>query len=144
MGYRFVKAIMKEQQAVFGGESSGHLLFPETGYAESPLLALGQILLYADRYKSLSKSLASLISREKIPLKNYEVNDTEGIIERIIQQYADYDQDMTDGIRINAQDRRFLVRKSNSEPLLRLFVEAKSRDKAEELQKEVEQLIMSY
>jgi len=139
--YRFVKATMKEHKAVFWWESSGHLLFPEVWYAESPLLALAYVLCYVDGYESIEHAVGEMSHWIKPPLKNYHVKDKDWAIERIKEEFKDYELNLLDWVRVDWPDRWLIARKSNSEPLLRVFVETKSQEKCSELMKQLDWII---
>src|SRR5207248_5190964 len=125
VGHSFIKAIMKETGAVFGGEHSGHYYFREHYNADSGLVASMVVL---DRMSKAGRPLSELLA----PLDRYadsgelnsEVADKEGTIERIAAAYRDGREDRLDGLTVEYDRWWFNVRPSNTEPLLRLNVEA--------------------
>jgi phosphomannomutase len=138
VGHSFVKQIMAETGAVFGGEHSGHYYFREHYNADSGLVAA---MVVMDQMSKAGKPLSELLS----PLRRYfdsgetnsEVEDLGGMIERIASAYETGRQDRLDGLTVDFDDWWFNVRPSNTEPLLRLNVEAKTeellKDKTAEL-----------
>ncbi len=139
VGHSFIKQVMAETGAVFGGEHSGHYYFRDNYRADSGLIAAVVVL------EQLSKAGLPL-SKLLEPFRRYkssgEINtpvvDQQGAIERIAAAFAEGRQDRTDGLTVEFDDWWFNVRPSNTEPLLRLNVEAKT----EELLKEGTQAVL--
>lgn len=73
---------------------------------------------------------------------NYKVTDKEAVLENIKKAYEAYDQDYTDGVRVNFEDGWFLVRPSNTEPKMRMYIEASTQAICEERVKELEQYLV--
>jgi phosphomannomutase len=138
VGHSFIKQIMADTGAVFGGEHSGHYYFRENYRADSGLIAsvvvLEQLSL-ADR--PLSEVLAPFRRYHASGEINSRVEDQQGAIEEIAAAYADGRQDRTDGLTVEFDDWWFNVRPSNTEPLVRLNVEARTdellRQKTDEI-----------
>ena len=139
-GHAFIKERMRALDAIYGGEMSAHHYFRDFGYCDSGMLPW----LLACRLMSLSGLKLSALCNERMaayPVSgeiNSKVRDPEAVIARIEQQYADGAKDFTDGISIEYPDYRFNLRKSNTEPVLRLNVETRGdegllRQKTEEL-----------
>jgi phosphomannomutase len=127
VGHSFIKAVMASTGAIFGGEHSGHYYFRDNYRADSGLIAalvVLEVLSRADR--PLSEVLA--------PYRRYadsgEINrriegaDPKAVIERVAEHYPAELRDWTDGLTIDTPDWWFNLRPSNTEPLLRLNVEA--------------------
>lgn len=138
VGHAFMKATMRRLNAPFGGEVSGHYYFRKHWFADSGMIAFVQILnaLMAD-----SRPASALVA----PLKryfstgeiNFHVEDKDGAIAQITKKFADGKQDTLDGITIEYADWWCNVRKSNTEPVLRLNLEAKSAAKRDWALKEI-------
>jgi len=139
-GHAFIKANMRALDAVYGGEMSAHHYFRDFGYCDSGMLPW----LLACRLMSLSGQPLSRLCDERMaayPVSgeiNSKVADPDAVIARIERRYADGARDFTDGVSIEYPDYRFNLRKSNTEPVLRLNVETRGnehllRDKTEEL-----------
>jgi phosphomannomutase len=138
VGHSFVKAVMAETGAAFGGEHSGHYYFRDNYFADSGLIAA---VLVLEQLSIEDAPLSSVLA----PFRRYhasgEINtkvvDQAGKIEELAGAYADGRADRTDGLTIEFDDWWFNVRPSNTEPLLRLNVEARTeellRGKTEEL-----------
>lgn len=141
--YKNVKKVMMDEQAVFWWELSGHLLFPETWYAESPLLALWHILSVLPYHKTFSSMIATYTHRIKKPVTNYAVDDKASVLQAIKEQYADYALNELDWIRIDSDNWWLLVRPSSTEPKLRTYIEARDPAQIETLTAELEKIIWS-
>jgi phosphomannomutase len=125
VGHAFMKKALAEKKGVFGGELSGHFYFKDNYYCDSGLLALIFVLnaLTADA-KSLSELIEPLKRFHASGERNFENDDKEGTIQRLAQEYADGEVDYLDGITVQYEHWWFNVRMSNTEPLLRLNIEA--------------------
>jgi len=129
VGHSFIKQVMAETGAVFGGEHSGHYYFRDNWRADSGLIAALIVLA------QLSAARAPL-SEMRRPFERYaqsgeintEVADPAATIDRIARQFADAEQDRLDGLTVDFGSWWFNLRPSNTEPLLRLNLEASDRE----------------
>jgi phosphomannomutase len=126
VGHSFIKAVMAERDAVFGGEHSGHFYFRDLWNADSGMLAALHVLAALGTQDGpLSAMLAPYARYAASGEINSTVADQHAKLEEIKDQYADHDQDEMDGLTVDLGDGVwFNVRPSNTEPLLRLNVEA--------------------
>jgi phosphomannomutase len=132
VGHSFIKALMREHDAIFGGEHSGHFYFRDNWYADSGLIAFLTMLELLSRERaSLSEYLDPLDSRVRSGEVNTEVDDIEGTMARVRDRFRDGSIDTLDGLTIEYPDWWFNVRPSNTQPLLRLNVEADNREELE-------------
>jgi phosphomannomutase len=126
VGHAFIKRRMREVDAVFAGEVSGHYYFRDFSYADSgliPALMVLEILSASDR--PLSEMVAALRERYHISGEiNSTVDDPGAAIDRLRARYADGRQAEVDGLSVAFDDWHFNVRPSNTEPLLRLNLES--------------------
>ncbi|MBV8459736.1 MAG: phosphomannomutase/phosphoglucomutase [Candidatus Eremiobacteraeota bacterium] len=145
VGHSIIKGIMRERNAIFGGEHSGHFYFRDHYYADSGLIALLLVLaLVSDEGKPLSELLAPLDRRHRSGEINSEVGDIKAKLAQIERRYADAQAiDHLDGVTIQYDDWWFNVRPSNTEPLLRLNVEADTPELLASKRDEVLALIRS-
>jgi phosphomannomutase len=142
VGHSFIKQVMADTGAVFGGEHSGHYYFRENYRADSGLIAAVVVL---ERLSRWSEPLSAVLA----PFKRYHdsgeinslVDDQEAKIEELASAYEDGRPDRTDGLTVEFEDWWFNVRPSNTEPLLRLNVEAKTGGLLEEKTSELLELI---
>ena len=139
-GHAFIKERMRQENAIYGGEMSAHHYFRDFGYCDSgmiPWLLVASLLCVEG--KNLSELVEDRIAAFPISGEiNNRVADPDAIIERIEKRYGEGTKDSTDGLSIAFADYRFNIRKSNTEPLLRLNVESRRdidllREKTEEL-----------
>jgi phosphomannomutase len=133
VGHSFIKRVMAETGAVFGGEHSGHFYFRENYHADSGMITSAVALqLLSDAGEPLSELLAPFIRYFDSGEINSEVNDKQARIEAVAKALADGRQDRLDGLTVEFEDWWCNVRPSNTEPLLRLNVEARSADVLQE------------
>lgn len=139
VGHSHIKAIMREENAVFGGEHSGHFYFRDNYYADSGLIALLVLLELLSRENApLSQLLAPIDRRFRTGEINSAVTDVTGTLRALETRYADAREiDHLDGVTISYDDWWFNVRPSNTEPLLRLNLEADDRATMERKRDEV-------
>lgn len=129
VGHSFIKADMRRLNAIFGGEHSGHFYFRDFWYADSGLIALLVMLeLLSEEGKRPAELLAPIDWRSRSGEINSHVTDANARMEAITAHFADAEIDRLDGITISYSDWWCNVRPSNTEPLLRLNVEADSAD----------------
>jgi phosphomannomutase len=132
---------MREVGAWFAGEVSGHYFFAPH-YAESALRAMGYMLrVIKQQNAAVSEIVAPYLRYAKTAEINFEVADKETAIARIKEQYHDAEINELDGIRIDYPDWWANVRPSNTEPKLRLNMEADTPELLAEKQAEIELLI---
>jgi phosphomannomutase len=126
VGHAFFKIRMRETDAVFGGEVSGHYYFRDFYCADSGTIpALLMLELVSREGRSLTELLAEFRSKYFISGEiNSEVDDQEAKMEEIAERYSDGEITRLDGISIDFPDWHFNVRPSNTEPLLRLNLES--------------------
>jgi phosphomannomutase len=133
VGHSFIKQVMAETGAVFGGEHSGHYYFRDNYYADSGLIAgvlvLGEMSSSGQRLSDLLAPFRRYVASGEI---NSVVDDPTGRIEAIAERFAEGRQDRTDGLTVEFPDWWANVRASNTEPLLRLNVEARKQPLLEE------------
>jgi len=131
VGHAFIKRQMRQEDALFAGELSGHYYFRDHYYTESSVMAALHImsLLKGKKKSELVKPLRKYFQSGEL---NATVRDANGIIGRMEKKYARGSKiSHLDGLRVDYADWWFNVRKSNTEPLLRLNVEAKTRREME-------------
>ena len=144
VGHSFIKQRMLETGAVFGGEHSAHYYFLKNFRADSGLIAS---MLMLDELSRLGTDLSSA----RKPFERYassgeintHVGDTEAVIERIAGEYAGFAQDRLDGLTVDCGHWWFNLRPSNTEPLLRLNLEAPTRDECDQRVADVLALVTS-
>ncbi len=145
-GHSFVAKKMKEEDALFGGEISAHFYFKKNYYSDNGMIPLLMVLeLLSINKEKLSSLLDYYRNTYTVtPEINYTVNSIDENLERIENFYKDMSGvkiSHFDGVSIEFDNWRFNLRGSNTEPLIRLNLETRSKDIFEEKLKEVESLI---
>jgi phosphomannomutase len=146
VGHAFFKQAMREREAAFGGEVSGHYYFREFWCADSGTLpALLVLELLSIEGRRLSELVGELRSKYFISGEiNSEVSDQQAKMREIAERYSDGEIDWLDGVSVDYPEWHFNVRPSNTEPLLRLNLESLvSREDMERRRDEVLELIRS-
>ncbi|CAM3495606.1 phosphoglucosamine mutase [Aquirufa ecclesiirivi] len=124
---------MKAQKAIIGGEGNGGVIFPESHYGRDALVGIGLFLTHlANSGKKISELRASypayVISKNKIELSaNLNVDL---ILDSIAKAYQEYNVNTIDGVKIDFPDGWVHLRKSNTEPIIRIYAEASTEEQA--------------
>ncbi|MDD4661988.1 MAG: phosphomannomutase/phosphoglucomutase, partial [Candidatus Pacebacteria bacterium] len=142
IGHSFIKEIMKKEKVYLGGEYSGHFYLNNKYCFEAPFFILFTLL---EQMKLTSKKISELV----LPYQkyyhsgeiNFKVENKEEIIKKIEKKYSDGKKTKIDGIRVDYDDYWFLVRASNTEPILRLIIEANTKKLLKEKEEELKKLI---
>ena len=126
---------MQEVGAVLGGEGNGGVIVPDLHYGRDALAGTAIILQHlANEGRRLSEMRADLpeytISKNKTPIGKV---DPDSVLKLMARRYSDQDIDTTDGLKINFPGEWVHLRKSNTEPIIRIYSEAAGRDEAEQL-----------
>lgn len=126
VGHAFIKARMREIDAIFAGEVSGHYYFKDFSYADTGLVpALLVLELLAQSGKKLSELVAGFREQYHISGEiNSTVLDPAAVFDTLRERYADGSQTEVDGLSVSYEDWHFNVRSSNTEPLMRLNLES--------------------
>ncbi len=145
-GHAFIKERMRQENGLYGGEMSAHHYFRDFGYCDSGMIPWLLICSLLSRTgKPLSQLVNDMMSAYPVSGEiNRKVQDADAIIGKIEKLYAGGSKDATDGLSIAFDDYRFNIRKSNTEPLLRLNVESRGdydlmKKKTEELLRHIEE-----
>ena len=138
VGHAFIKAQMKEEKAVFAGELSGHFYFSENFNAESSALAALRIM---NLINNSGKRFSGIVDELKVYAQSGEINrkvtDPDKIIKKIEEKYGDGKVYHLDGLSVEYEGWWFNIRKSNTEPVLRINLEADTKELMEEKTEEV-------
>ncbi len=148
-GYAIMRPLMRKIGSVFGGETSSHFFYKDLYYADSSMATIALILeILSESEKTLDQLLEPF--RQKYFLSgeiNYKVDDADVILSKVEKTYQSkgYEIDELDGIAVeDGRNWHFSLRKSNTEPLVRLNVEGKSQDIVDNKVNEVLKLIKDY
>lgn len=131
-----VVEMMKDRQAVIGGEGNGGIIFPDLHYGRDALVGIALFLSHLARFNGpVSRLRASypnyFMSKNKIELTP-EI-DVDRILEKIKEKYGKEEINTIDGVKIDFQDKWVHLRRSNTEPIIRIYAEADSKTKVDSL-----------
>ncbi|RZV60146.1 MAG: phosphoglucosamine mutase [Flavobacteriaceae bacterium] len=131
-----VVELMKKNNAVIGGEGNGGIIYPELHYGRDSLVGVALFLsLLAEKNMKVSELRSSYpdyyMSKKKIQLT--PGLDVDGILSTMTERYKDEDIKTIDGVKIDFPDNWVHLRKSNTEPIIRIYTEAKSQKEADGL-----------
>lgn len=145
-GMTIIAGRMKQEDAVFAGEMSSHFYFKENYYRDNGIIPLLLILEMISKYsKTLSQLAFPYTSKYFISGElNFETQKKDEIIKNAEEKYSDGDVEHIDGLSVAYNDWRFNLRKSNTEPLLRLNIEAKNEKVCHDKTEELVKLIKSF
>jgi phosphomannomutase len=142
VGHALIKPLMKKYNAVFGGEHSGHFYFRNNWFADSGLIALLVCLeLISEENQPLSALVKSIDPYFRSGEINSRVDDIPKKLKEIEERYSSGKIDHLDGVTVDFGDWWFNVRPSNTEPLLRLNIEANTKGRLEGKKEELLKLI---
>lgn len=135
-----VVALMKETNAIIGGEGNGGVIYPESHYGRDALVGIGLFLTALAHAKmSMTAFRASfpnyVISKNKLELT--PETDVDAVLEALKSNYAQQEIDLTDGVKIYFEKEWVHLRKSNTEPIVRIYSEAQTKEKADALAQEI-------
>lgn len=134
VGHALIKPLMRQHNAIFGGEHSGHFYFRDFWYADSGMIAF---LVCLELISLDGRPLHEIVKQIDPYFRSGELNSKVGsipeVIDKVKKTFADGEQDMLDGLTVQYEDWWFNLRGSNTEPLLRLNVEANSKEKLSEV-----------
>ncbi len=122
----FVREVI-EANGLLAGEVSTHLLFKEYGTIEMPLAGLYYLLKALEKYNNASEMIAEFNTYARGQVLQFITDKKDETIEAIKEKYSTYEQITIDGIRIEAPEWWFCVRKSGTEPMLKVAIEGKDR-----------------
>jgi phosphomannomutase len=144
VGHSFAKRLLRERDGLYGGELAGHYYFREHFYCDSALMAALLVLcILTHEGRPLSGLITGIRRYHSSGEINFRVADKDRIIARVRERYRDGQLNELDGIRVDYPSWWFNLRKSNTEPLLRLVVEAQSAQELGERREELQSLFRS-
>ncbi len=145
VGHSYIKQVMAETGAVFGGEHSGHYYFAANFKADSGMLAMLVLLQVlsesGQKLSELRKEVEPYVASGEI---NLRVEDRLGAIEAVSKGFSDAAQDRLDGLTVSWDDMWFNLRPSNTEPYVRLNAEGPDRDSVDALVSQVRALMAGF
>lgn len=126
VGHTFISRRLKEINGIFGAENSGHYFFRENFYADSGIISfLVMLQILSNGKKALSVLTSNFKKYVATPEINFKIKEPENFIKKIAQNFEGYEMNWLDGLTVETSDFWLNLRASNTEPLLRLNIEAK-------------------
>ena len=144
VGFVNVRDGLLKNNGIMGGELSGHYCFKDNYYMDSGMLVFLILLQLASKQepKLISEIVKELTPYAKSPELNFKVENKTAILEKVKEEFKDGKQDYLDGVTVEYENWWFNVRPSNTEPLLRLTIEADKKEILEEKIKELTEIIV--
>ncbi|MBT3297579.1 phosphomannomutase/phosphoglucomutase [archaeon] len=144
VGHTLIKAEMRKQNSIFSAECSGHIFYRENNFAESSILTILMMLKFVTK-----KDLVKIIDHysDKFPLSgefNFVVDGVDEVLDVVKGKYGHCEIKEFDGVEVLGDGWRASIRNSNTQPVLRLNVEASSRDLMNVKFEEMKSLILQY
>jgi phosphomannomutase len=144
VGHAFMKKALRDSHAIFGGELSGHFYYRDNFCADSGMITFVHMLNIISQSDSPVSELANPLRRYSPSGEiNFQVEDKKAKMDELAKRYRDGQVDWLDGVTVGFKDWWFNCRPSNTEPLLRLTVEAKTPEMLQEKLKEIESMLGS-
>ena len=143
-GHAFMKDRMRNENGLFAGELSGHYYFRENFYCDNGVIPF---LLVLEHLSTESKPFSEIVARYTAGHYmsgelNFRVKDIKAVISKVQERYrSEGTEDFTDGYSLETPEWRFNIRASNTEPLLRLNIEARKTELVDQIKKEIEKII---
>ncbi len=142
VGHSFIKEQMRNENICFAGELSGHFFFRENFFTDSADLAILKVLsLVSKQDKKMSELIKEIKKYYHSGEINKEIKNKDEIFERLRKKYSNLELLTIDGLTFQDKDYWFNVRASNTEPLIRLTVEADTKEKMQQKVKEIQELL---
>lgn len=137
---------MRHHDAVIGGEGNGGVIYPRINFGRDSLVGMALVLhLLAESGKSVSELLDTLprysIVKEKLDCSSQRIP---AVLRMLRQEYAKFPIDTRDGVKVMLPDGWFLVRGSNTEPIVRIVAEARSEEQARKIISDVYEQVMNF
>jgi phosphomannomutase len=142
VGFVNVREGLLKNNGIMGGELSGHYCFKDNFYMDSGMISFLVLLsIFSKDQRKVSEIAKELEPYFKSAETNFKIKDKDAILEKVKQKYSDGKQDFLDGVTVEYKDWWFNVRPSNTEPLLRLTIEADTKELLAEKLKELTKFI---
>jgi len=144
-----VVQMMKDKDAVIGGEGNGGIIYPDLHFGRDALVGVALFLTHLSLWDNGNAKISQLrdsypkyfMSKNKIVLS--EGIDIQYILDKLSMEFKNEDTNAIDGLKIDFEDEWVHLRKSNTEPIIRIYSESKSLEKAEALSKKIMDMIMA-
>ena len=135
-----VVEMMKKHNAVIGGEGNGGIIYPAIHYGRDALVGIALFLTLLAKSKKTCSQLRSTYPNYEISKNKMELTkdmNVDSILEQMAEKYKDYEVSTIDGVKINIEKEWVHLRKSNTEPIIRVYSESKDLDSANKLAQKI-------
>jgi phosphomannomutase len=144
VGEAHVVALMKKTNAVIGGEGNGGVIYPELHYGRDALVGIALFLTQLTIENTTVSALKSkypnwLMRKDKITLS--KTTDTDALLKKIATHFSDEQVTTIDGVKVDFPQGWIHIRKSNTEPIIRIYAEAKTESELDQLVTAIETLV---
>ncbi len=142
-----VVAKMKETNAVIGGEGNGGVIYPALHYGRDALVGIALFLTYLAKSGKTASALRNSYPSYFMAKQKVELTpdiDTEAILNKVKERFNEQQITDIDGVKIDFPDKWVHLRRSNTEPIIRIYSEAHSMEEAEEIGKQIINLIKEF
>jgi phosphomannomutase len=145
VGHTFIQRRLREENGIFGIETSGHYYFDDHFYSDSAVISFLTVLnILSSQNKRISVLAAEFNKYIAIPETSFNVENPDEFIKKIAQNFEGYETDWLDGLTVRTSDFWLNLRPSNTEPLVRLNIEAKNELILERVKRDVIDLINKF
>jgi len=142
VGHAYMKKALRDSHAVFGGELSGHFYYRDNYWADSGMITLVHLLnIVSSTNVPVSELIKPLRRYHSSGEVNFEVDDKKGKMDELARKFSSGEFDYLDGVTIRYKDWWFNCRASNTEPLLRLNIEANNKEVLKKMFAEITALL---
>lgn len=138
---------MKEVGAIIGGEGNGGVIFPELHYGRDALVGIALFLSFLAKQQTTVSSLKKKYTNYVMSKKKIELSpdwDTDALLSEVIHAFSKERITTIDGVKIDFNDSWVHLRKSNTEPIIRIYAEAKTNERIEEVIQKIEEAIDAF
>ena len=135
-----VVEMMKKHNAVIGGEGNGGIIYPAIHYGRDALVGIALFLTLLAKSKMTCSQLRATYPNYEISKNKMELTkdmNVDSILEQMAEKYKDYEVSTIDGVKINIEKEWVHLRKSNTEPIIRVYSESKDLDSANKLAQKI-------
>jgi phosphomannomutase len=139
-----VVACMKNTNAIIGGEGNGGIIYPELHYGRDALVGIALFLTYLSKSKLSCSSLRNLLPEYTISKKRVDLEkgtNIDNLLNSVKEKYSNYPIDNRDGLKIIFGRGWVHIRKSNTEPIIRIYAEGPTKEKADQLAEDIIKIV---
>lgn len=142
VGHAKIKKLLREKDALFAGELTGHYYYRENYYSDSAWISIFRVLsVLSEGNKTLQELKKDIFKYYFSGELNFKIENADTVINNLLQKYSDAAINNLDGYRFDFSDWWFIIRKSGTEPLIRLVAEAKTKEQLERKVLEITKII---